>query len=451
MLVEIVYDVSHRAPQSWATRAAVVAMVMVGGVSCGSDSAVSSGAASSTTTSTNTVSTTSAGPYATDDKLAVKGLTALPLSGCVSSDFYGPVTVGNTEFQLLIDSGSSSTAVAAQSCTECSALSPLYDTSHGTTQSQAVTTQYGDNSSWSGLIYTDTVAALSGNVALTSPVDVSFAAITQATSFFTTSMCPGNNDANNSYQGILGLGPDTLLEPHTTSWMDALKSNKPLSNDAFAVQICDMGGRMWFGGYDPNYISGEPLYTPMVQTGTAGEYYGVKVADMQLGGTSLGLSSSVLGTTVVDTGTSAFIVPTTVFEKIATSLLANANFKANFPADNKSDSIIYTGGCAVSAKDLTPAEVDAALPTMGISFPNSTGSGTISLELKATESYIYSVDVSTGGYAYCFSMTYSPSTAIFGNTMMRSHIVVFDRANEQVGFVPQAPCLSGLPTGSFTQ
>ncbi len=415
-----------------------------------SDSATSATPAAGSTTAGGTgTNATSSTNFGSSDRLAVKGLSSLALTGCVPSDYVAPMMVGGTEFQLLIDSGSSSTALAASSCSACSALSPLYDLSHGTSTNLTASTQYGDNSGWQGTIYSDTVAASVGTTALTPPVTVNIVAITQESSFFTSSLCPGNNTAANSYQGILGLGPDTLLEPHTTSWMGAVQTSGKLSNNAYAVQICDYGGRIWFGGYDPNYISGNPQYTPMVQTGAAGQYYSVNVADMQFAGKSLGLSSSSLGSTVVDTGTSSFIVPTTVFEKYATGLSADANFKANFPSSGSNSSILYSGGCTSSSLNLTPDEIDAALPSIGISFPTTDGQSSFTLTLKPTESYLYAVKLTSGGFAYCSSMTYSSSLAIFGNSMMREHVVVFDRDNELVGFVPQAPCGSGYPTASL--
>jgi hypothetical protein len=436
------------AARRWAAGALLVVLAAAG---CGADAlSIASGADGNTTTAGgngNTIASTGGnGILITNDKLAVQGLTALPLYGCVASDYYGTINVGGSDFQLLIDSGSSTTAVAADTCSACSALSPLYDLA-GSTQQLTATTQYGDNSSWQGTIYTDAVAANANGVALTPTVNVSFAAITQESNFFTSSLCPGPNTATNGYQGILGLGPDTLLEAHTTSWMDAVSQNAgKLANDAYAVQLCDTGGRMWFGGYDPTFVAGDAHYTPMVQTGSVGQYYGAKVADMQFAGTSLGLSSSTLGSMVVDTGTSAFILPVSVFTKYATALSANANFKANFPSTSSSNSILYTGQCVQSAKGLSPDELDAVLPTVGISFPSVDGKSTFTLTLKASESYLFAAELGGGQYAYCSVMTYTSGLPIFGGAMMREHVVVFDRANEQIGFVPQAPCNAPLPT-----
>ena len=85
------------------------------------------------------------------------------------------------------------------------------------------------------------------------------------------------------------------------------------------------------------------------------------------------------------------------------------------------------------------------LPTVGISFPSVDGKSTFTLTLKASESYLFSVDLTGGEYAYCSVMTYTSGLPILGGAMMREHVVVFDRANEQIGFVRQAPCNSPLP------
>jgi len=167
---------------------------------------------------------------------------------------------------------------------------------------------------------------------------------------------------------------------------------------------------------------------------------------MQFAGTSLGLSSSALGSTVVDTGTSAFILPQAVFEKYAVALSADANFKANFPAKGTNDSILYSGWCQPSALGLSPSQLDAVLPTVGISFPGADGTGVFTLTLKASESYLFALEESSSGdYYYCSVMDYTSGIPILGSAMMREHVVVFDRANEQIGFVRQAPCNSPLP------
>ena len=49
----------------------------------------------------------------------------------------------------------------------------------------------------------------------------------------------------NFYQGIFGLGPSDLLEPGTTSYLDAVKT-AGVSN-AMSFELCDDHGTRWLG------------------------------------------------------------------------------------------------------------------------------------------------------------------------------------------------------------
>jgi hypothetical protein len=374
------------------------------------------------------------------DFMAVTGLNPLPLSGCVYSVYAGNFNIGTDTFQLLVDSGSSTTAVAGSACTTCSALTPLYLTDRVTPVGASVDAKYGDMSGWSGPVYRDVMGASAQGGMVTPQVPVDFAAMNEETDFFTESVCPGTNNATNAYQGILGLGPDVLLLDNTTSYLAAIKAAGTFKNDAFAVQLCDKGGQMWFGGYDPSAVSGDAVYTPMVpqsRKDLESNYYGVSMRDMQVNGKSLGLDTAALGTSVVDTGTSAFLVSATAYQKLVVAIAADPNFKAHF-----SSKLIYQQSCDSSSK--SPRELDAILPTLGVTMPGETAGSTFTLTLKATESYLFGFKIDDSHYYYCSALTVS-SQNILGAAMMRNHVVVFDRDNDRVGFVPQTSCSPDLP------
>src|SRR6185312_7479776 len=96
---------------------------------------------------------------------------------------------------------------------------------------RSASTQYGDGSKWSGEIFTDMTAL--GTVM--PQVSVKFVNITGETGFFDGNM--------NLYQGIFGLGPSRLLEPGTSSYLDAIKG-AGVSN-AMSFELCDDRGTMW--------------------------------------------------------------------------------------------------------------------------------------------------------------------------------------------------------------
>jgi len=129
-----------------------------------------------------------------------------PRPGCEAVDFSAAVTIGQgtaaQTFELIIDTGSSTLAVAGSSCgSGCSGVTPQYQTSShsssGATNTDAVVSgMYGDGSGWSGTVWTDAMAM--GGYSLP---NMAIAVMTSASSFF-NSDCNGNSPGPN--QGIMG-------------------------------------------------------------------------------------------------------------------------------------------------------------------------------------------------------------------------------------------------------
>ncbi|RZJ13778.1 MAG: hypothetical protein EOP39_00005 [Rubrivivax sp.] len=68
----------------------------------------------------------------TDVGPCAESLAALPLTGCSISEYTAPVRIGDQSFDLLLDTGSSTTAVAAGACANCTNITPRYQ-AYGTT------------------------------------------------------------------------------------------------------------------------------------------------------------------------------------------------------------------------------------------------------------------------------------------------------------------------------
>jgi hypothetical protein len=143
--------------------------------------------------------------------IALRVVSLHVVVACSFQDFMIPVQIGSQVFHLLVDTGSTSLAVAGVRCTTCSNASPVY-TPGPTAQPTGQTTkaEYGDGSSLRGesgdttwrherdarsdgcsrcdapvsvfaRVYTDSVSLLSGTGAsLTPAVRMRFASITSA-------------------------------------------------------------------------------------------------------------------------------------------------------------------------------------------------------------------------------------------------------------------------------
>jgi len=276
-----------------------------------------------------------------------------------------------------------------------------------------VSTTYGDNSGWSGTIYEDKL-----NIGGSPPVSVKLAAITTQTMFF----------SGNTYEGILGLGPDDILDTGLSSFMDATIAAGVTNQMAF--QFCLDKGNMWLGGYDPAAATAAPTYTPMNALTTDEPWYTVDIASVGFGGTKLNFTQKEYGEALVDTGTSVMLVPPTVETAAIAAVNDSAGFKQLFGTQKVSD-----GGCVTTA-GVTSTQVDATLPTMDIAFP---GGG--SFQLTPTKSYM----LPQGNGQFCFVMSSSGSAtmSVLGDTVLASFETVFDVAGKRVGFAPQVGCVEG--------
>ncbi len=369
------------------------------------------------------------------------GLAPIALDGCTSGDYTAEVTLGTGQvFSMIIDSGSSTIAVASSTCSNCNAITPLYTPSSTATNTHnQASAAYGAASGWTGTIYND-MLHLDGDIS--DSLSINFVAIEQqtltstggsTTSFFTSSYCSGTA-TDDTFQGILGLGNSALNASHTSNYLDVLKATNSVS-DAFSAQFCDAGGNLWFGGYNPLALTAAPNYTPM---DTASGYYKVDLQDILFGDTSLGLAASAYGAAVVDTGTSVVVVTSTVMQALSSLVNSSTAFRSYFGSN-----FLQGGICEAPADRPAKAQLDAALPAMTWVFKRADGS-TFNVVMPATESYLTPQLLKNNVLGYCSGFIdgggKTSTDTIIGNSAMHSQILIFDRENGQLGFAPQRGC-----------
>ena len=348
------------------------------------------------------------------------------LTGCTLIDYSVSTTVGSTSaMNLIVDSGSSTLAVASTSCSNCTSITPVYKSGPNTQftcESGGAT--YGDGSGWSATLFNDVV-----QIGTIPQATMSLAAMTsQSGGFFSSNDCSLGTSGTNSNQGIMGLaGPDIAISG-TTGYIDALNAQQSFP-DIFAVQLCMTGGNIWFGNYDSTYTASAPGYTPILQTGS---FYYVNLTDMLVTATSVGVTgSSFSDGVIVDTGTTLGIFPQVIYDSMTSKIAANATFTAQFGSSSWFDN----GECMSST--LTEAQLDADLPQLTLQL-QQVGGGTLNVALPATRSYLDMHEM--GGVKY-----YCPGIApdggsgpdIIGGALLRSQIAIFDRNSAQIGFAPQ--------------
>ncbi|MEO6777243.1 MAG: pepsin-like aspartic protease [Kofleriaceae bacterium] len=347
-------------------------------------------------------------PPSPDAPASQAGVVAVQLTG-LGGAYTAKLEIGGQPFDAIVDTGSTSTGVAASSCTNCS-VQPEYAPGPAIDLHQTASSQYGSGS-WKGEVFEDGVT-----MATRAAIALDFASITSQTGFF---QGPG-------YQAILGLGPDGLLLPYTTSYLT--KAIAAGMTGEVAFQLCPDSGTMWLGGFDAAAATAAPSFTPI---STVAPYYIVNVGAASVAGAA-SLTGADFGPTIIDTGTTLTYVPAAVVTAVIAGVQGSTGYPTVFGTQALTD-----GACLTTT--MTSAQVDAALPPMSLGFAG----GTTPISIPATRSYLFD----QGGGQYCFTFSDSShlfgsaqKVSLFGNTLLSGMLTVVDVDHQQIGFAPQAGC-----------
>jgi len=353
-------------------------------------------------------------------------LTAIALQGCPFLGYTAPVSFAGQTAQLLLDTGSTTTTVGLSTCATCKAAADTYGGSCSTT---ALNETYQDGSSWTGVVCNADVA-----VGAEAPsVTINFVGMQTQQGIYEDYDCQAKPISSAFNEGVLGLGPSegniiTGGDP-SNAYMTALTQAGVA--DVFAVLLCSSGGQLWFGGYDASYASGPPQYTPMA----GGNEWYVGLSDIQLGTQSLGGADPKIP---VDTGTDGLWIGTSAHAALVSALAQSSAFTSIFGSDGAT-ALFTNGKCRAPAGGQTEADIDAALPPLGLTFPQ-VGGGSFTIQLPATKSYLLLLG-STGAYcAGAGDEGKESGDGTIGGPALRANITIFDEANAQLGFAPQSSC-----------
>lgn len=359
----------------------------------------------------------------------------VPLTGCAPW-FMAPIQVGGQSFNVMVDTGSATLALADKSCTTCVDAGPTsFYADKGADTDDAGASRYGDGTittGWSGEIYRDSMNI----VGATSPTPVSFVAIEQQNDFFGAQ---GTTCLEALGDGIMGMGPAAGAATGTDGIFDRLvASGMPAT---MAIRQCLRNGQLWLGGFDPSAGSAAPQYVPLepLDLGVLG--WNVVVSNMHIGDKALGTAASY-GESTVDSGAGAIVLPTDVYNALVSEVTSTDAYKNLFADNPFFDPGEGFGNCIIFT-DAQAATLDTALPHMTI---NLGADGATTLDLPATSSYIIPI-TRQGQRLYCpgvvqssnLAATGNNNAAILGYPVFRSQIVVFDVAQHRLGFMPAKP------------
>jgi len=347
------------------------------------------------------------------------------LEGAAYADYAVDVEItdgsSTTTLRVIVDSGSSTFAVAASSGDGCMDYYP------GTCNGASCGVNYGtpsDPTSWSGHVCSGASVTLEGLSAGTPD----FGGIQTNQGFLNDCSSSGGGPIS---EGILGMAYASLANaPLTTPLFDSIVNQNSDIANIFSMQCCSWNGRaagtgtLVLGGSDSSLYSGNLQYTKV----TSQTYYCVSMSSAttssrrQLstkrelfgGGDSYDSSSEETPSdcaTIIDSGTSAILL-TSDYTDVT-------------------DQMPSSDTC-VSDSDVSN------YPDIVLTFPGYNGAADVVLTVPPSR---YLQPSSSGCRQLMVSQT-SGGQNIIGQAMMEEYYTEFDRVNNRVGFAPlvQSKC-----------
>ncbi|KAH7334871.1 aspartic peptidase domain-containing protein [Rhizoctonia solani] len=294
------------------------------------------------------------------------------------------ITIGTPSQSFLVDfdTGSADIWVPNSSCNSggCSEHNSYNPSSSSTSQSQSgdFSIEYGDGSTSSGPIYTDTVT-LPGQY---------FSAVTSESQSF----------ASDPTDGLVGLAFSSISQIRQPTIIEKLYSSGVISEPTFGFKLTSSGAELYIGGTDESLYSGGITYSPL----TSQSYWSTSESATVDG------SSAYSSGMIIDSGTTLVVGP-------ADSVASFWNTVDGASACDSS--AYYTFSCS------SPPNI--AFNFNGASFAMSSSSLTVGTTDSSGSTCVGAI-VATNSV---------PDNAwIVGNAFMTNVYSVFDEANSQVGF-----------------
>jgi phytepsin len=235
------------------------------------------------------------------------GTGNVPIVDFSDAQYYGNIEIGTPAqtFKVIFDTGSANLWVPSSKCPlsqiGCD-IHKKYNAAKSSTYKANGTVfsiQYGSGAC-SGFVSSDTVS-VGGLVA----TDTLFAEVTKQ---------PGITFAVGKFDGLMGLGFDTISVDHMPPVWYNLVAQKQVAEPVFAFWLSKTaaggaGGELTLGGLDPNHYTGDITYTPVTKKG----YWQFNAGGIKIGDTDYCEGGCKA---IADSGTSMIAGPVDVVKKI---------------------------------------------------------------------------------------------------------------------------------------
>ncbi|KAG6015720.1 saccharopepsin [Claviceps lovelessii] len=248
-----------------------------------------------------------------------KGGHPVPVTNFMNAQYFSEITVGTPPqtFKVVLDTGSSNLWVPSQSCSSIACfLHSTYDSSSSSTYQKngsSFEIQYGSGS-LSGFVSNDVVSI--GDLKIK---DQDFAEATQE---------PGLAFAFGRFDGILGLGYDTISVNHIVPPFYNMIDQKLLDKPVFAFYLgsSDEGSVATFGGIDESHYTGKIEYIPLRRKA----YWEVDIDSIAFGDEVAELEGTGA---ILDTGTSLNVLPSSLADLLNSEIGAKKGWNGQYTID----------------------------------------------------------------------------------------------------------------------
>jgi cathepsin D len=251
------------------------------------------------------------------------------LSDYLNAQYYGPITIGTPpqNFKILFDTGSSNLWVPCKGCSFTDIACDLHNkfNCHSSTTcnetSMDFQIQYGSGSMRGHVDY-DVVCFGDPSSKFCTNQWQGFACATEE---------PGLAFVAAKFDGILGMGFDTISVDHLMQPMDQIFANSAIcSQQIFSFWLNrdasgQHGGEMTLCDMDPNHYTGQIAWEPV----TRQDYWRINMESLAIGSTTFGSNVSA----IVDTGTSLLAGPTDAVKRIQQMIGATEIINGEYMVD----------------------------------------------------------------------------------------------------------------------
>jgi len=334
-----------------------------------------------------------------------------------------------SKFDLIVDTGSSLTAMPCKDCSHCgshrhsSYQNARFDTTHSSSYQQVschspprgmgtcrscdkdqcgYSVSYTEGSTIRGRIVSDYVWFASAATGTAKAVRCTFGCQTYESGLFNSQVA----------DGITGISQGQSYGPTLFDWMRTGTS----SPDVFSMCLSETVGAMVLGGNVPASLAASTQWIPY----SGGGSYTVDLVDIRIKGSSLGVDRSRYRSTIVDSGTTFMYLPPDAYRKVRDhwrgvcpwGSCSSRVAKGEYP-----DDYCYS----MSEAELVRFDDFSLHMNNGVTIPF--GPRQYGYELR--------------GGVWCLGIFDNEHNgAVIGGANMRNNEVIFDRAHRRIAFVP---------------